>query len=93
MPSDVLAAPVHAPDPTPPIYVEHTTRRALALDRDADVFFGLLPGTNGTGPAMRRACVPEGYAWLTSDMRPARGVLLVPSSDSDSLQTNPWSGR
>lgn len=81
------------PASTPPIFVDRGTRQVLALDAEADRFYGLAPGTNGTGAAMRRACVPSDYVWLSSDCRPARGVLLVPSGSSDELETNPWSGR
>jgi len=85
--------PEFTPASTPPIYVEHATRRVLSLEPEGDRFYGLEPGTNGTGPAMRRAVVPPGYTWLDSSGKPARGVFSVPSDHSDELQTNPWSGR
>ena len=79
--------------PTPLITVAPLAGRVYSLTPEADVLFGLLPGTNGTGPAMRRALAPEGYTWVTSDGRQARGPLLVPSNLSDEMNTNPWSGR
>lgn len=85
--------PEFTPASTPPIYVDRASRQVLSLEPEADRFYGLLPGTNGTGPAMRRACVPADFTWLASDMKQARGVLLVPSDQSDELNTNPWSGK
>ena len=87
------ADPTYTPASTPPIFVDNASRQVLALDSEADTFFGLLPGTNGTGPAMRRKCVPDDFTWISSDCRRARGVYSVPSDRSDELQTNPWSGR
>ena len=83
----------YTPASTPKIVIEHTSRRVMSLTLEGDRFYGLLPGTNGSGPTMRRACVPDGYVWLTSEGDRARGVYLVPSDTSDELQTNPWSGR
>lgn len=85
--------PQFTPASTPPIFISPAERRVLSLDRDADRFFGLEPGTNGTGPAMRRACVPADFTWLDSSGKPARGVYLQPSDTSDGINTNPWSGR
>jgi hypothetical protein len=83
-----------SPASEPGVFIDHQSKQVLSLEPDGDTFYGLLPGTNGTGPAMRRRCAPAGYTWFSArDCRPARGVFSVPSGRSDELQTNPWSGR
>lgn len=84
-----IDADVYTPASTPPIFVSAAERAVLSLDPEGDRFYGLLPGTNGTGPTMRRACVPADYQWLTSEGKPALGPTLVPTADSDLVQ-NQW---
>jgi hypothetical protein len=89
-----LTHDVETPASSPAIFVDHTSKHVLSLEPAGDVFFGLLPGTNGTAAITRRKCgAPDDYTWHSSDCRRARGVFSVPSGRSDELQTNPWSGR
>lgn len=57
--------------------------------REGDAFFGLELGTNGTGPAGRRALHPP-LRWERHDGRPATGLTLTPSGSDAWL--NPWDG-
>lgn len=57
--------------------------------REGDVFYGLEVGTNGTGPAGRRALLPA-LQWTRHDGRPATGLYLTPSGFDSWL--NPWGG-
>ncbi len=82
----------NVPAKFPACTLDTVSRIARAADAEADVFFGLLPGTNGTGPTMRRAHVPADFRWVTSKGKPASGIYLVPSDQSDDMNTNPWSG-
>lgn len=64
------------------IRFDHVTRTVQPLDRDGDEHFGLAPGTNGTGPEMRRTCtpIPAGYTWRRHDGSHALGVLVSPGA-------------
>lgn len=55
---------------------------------DGDQFYGLEPGTNGSGAAMRRRVVAEGLHWVRHNGSAATGLLLVPSSRA--TWVNPW---
>lgn len=68
-----------------------TNGTAQPTDRDADAFYGLLPGTNGTAAACRRELVAPGCKWVCSDGSPAKGVLSIPPAVPSFR--NPWGGR
>lgn len=89
MPDGSFEFPTVTPASTPQIYVDHAAKQVLSLEEEGDTFFGLLPGTNGTGPAMRRKCVPDGYVWLTSRCKRALGVYSVPTNTSEEIP-NHW---
>lgn len=73
--------------PLPEVIFEGNTVRPT--DADGDVFFGLVSGTNGTGPALRRTLVAQvGLTWLCSDGRRAVGTLLIPTGNV--YTENPW---
>lgn len=63
---------------------------------DGDSYYGLASGTNGTAAATRRAaalgCVTSSMPlrWVCSDGKPAAGLNLIPSSNSDRVNANPW---
>lgn len=74
--------------------VDYVTREVRALEREADAYYGLEPGTNGTGAIMRRMGIGEpDYRWIRFNGRPAVGVTLIPTNTSDNLTSNPWSGK
>jgi hypothetical protein len=94
MPDGSLPDVQFFPATTPGVFVDHNAHQVLSLEPEGDVFYGLIPGTNGTAAITRRLCAaPDGYEWIASDCRKARGVFVVPSNRSDGYQTNPWSGR
>ncbi len=78
-------------------------RTLTPINGDADAFFGLRPGTNGTAATMRRAVVEAHYRgtetgsgpmhWVRADGARPTGINLVPNSCSDTRFTDPWSGK
>ncbi len=74
------------------VVISHFGRFLMPAEPAGDAFFGLELGTNGSGPAARRALItPDGYRWLRYDSRPARGLELVPTADDSAA--NPWDVR
>jgi len=63
---------------------------ATPIDEEADRFFGVERGTNGTAAAMRRELAAPGARWQTSDGRPALSLTLVAAGN---VWRNPWSGQ
>lgn len=47
------------------IIIDNQSQTARPADAEGDVWYGLLSGTNGTGPAMRRALAAPGLRWVT----------------------------
>lgn len=86
---------------TPAVTVDHATKTIRPSTKDGDDYYGLSVGSNGTATITRRACVtpsgtgPKGvaaYRWVRFDGRPAVGLTLIPSADSE-LTPNPWGGK
>lgn len=82
--------PVQIPDSHTGVHAMITIENNVArpLTREADEFFGLLPGTNGTAATTRRELYAPGASWVRSDGRAAVGVTMVPSSTQ--VFRNPW---
>lgn len=81
--------------PTPidtTLNINHSTRTVQPNSSEADDYYGLALGSNGTAAQGRRASAPEGYTWLRADGAPAYGITLTPSANSDTEFVNPWTG-
>lgn len=66
-------------------------RTVRPVTPEGDRFYGLESGTNGTGAEMRRLNVPAGLEWRRHDGKPATGLYLRPTGNSEGV--NPWDGR
>lgn len=73
---------------------------------EGDDAYGLAMGSNGTGPACRRAlvegllygCSPiewrqSSIEWRQSSGKPATGINLVPASRDPAEWISPWTGE
>ena len=70
------------------LLIDDQSQTVRPVQREDDVTYGLLPGTNGTGAEMRRRLsAPVSYTWLTSEGRSALGILYTPSTNT---WFNPW---
>lgn len=75
------------------VVIDHVKRTIRPSSVDADDYFGLALGTNGTAAICRRALVePKGYRWLRARGAIALGVTLVPTARSEHHYVNPWTG-
>ncbi len=78
-------------------YIINPASKVITTEsRDADDFYGLVPGTNGTAATCRRALVegtitePATYRWVRSTGHRATGISYVPSDCSDADYSSPW---
>ena len=75
------------------IHIDHETQTIKPLDAEGDSYFGLVVGSNGSATICRRELyTPAGYTWVRFNGRPAVGITLIPSADSDSTPS-PWEGK
>lgn len=75
------------------VVVDAEAKTVRPANADADAYYGLGPGTNGTAAITRRAAAaPEGFTWVRSDGTPATGLNYLPGQRNPMNIPSPWSG-